>query len=69
MKAVHELKIEMTREQKETLADAVGILREILSLLKENKDKADGLLIYDDFWKVYDVCCNIYEQKLIPKGE
>lgn len=71
MRLYNVLKIEMLREQKEKLCDAYEVFFEIYNLLKENKANGgtpwqEGLEIYDDFYKIYNICLEISEKELIP---
>ena len=66
------LKIKLTREEKRVLDDAADVFEDILSHLILNKDVGNTehqkeLDIYDNFWKIYDICINIEKDKLIPE--
>ena len=71
MESTVNLKIKMTREQKDVLDNASEIFKEIYDILKDNRERGftpfqDNLEIYDEFWKIYTTCLGIQAEQLIP---
>lgn len=71
MKLIAQPRIILTDEEKETLRKAEDIIKEIAGLLEENSKQGfaayqEGLSISECFWGIYNACCMIHNNELIP---
>lgn len=73
MKSIPTLKIKLEREEKNKLDDAAEVIKEIVELLKSNKENGwtayqENIDIYDAFWAIYNLCIMALNQWQLKKN-
>ena len=71
MKLVAQPRIILTDEEKKVLREASDIIKEIVDVLRNNKENGfaayqEGLSISGCFWEIYYDCRKIENDELIP---